>query len=134
MPHHPVDVHVGNRVRVRRILLGLNQTQLGEALGLTFQQVQKYERGGNRISASRLYQIGVTLGVPVESFFEDIPEEAAEFGAPQVEEPGSKARREADPMQRRETLELMRSYNRIGDPTVRRQIEQMIKALAKAAS
>ncbi len=74
MPYHPVDVHVGRRFRVRRTLLGLSQEKLGEALGLTFQQVQKYESGANRISASRLYQIGHLLDVPVSYFFEELTE------------------------------------------------------------
>ncbi|MDH3740939.1 MAG: helix-turn-helix domain-containing protein, partial [Hyphomicrobiales bacterium] len=71
---NPIDVHVGNRVRMRRMLIGMSQEKLGERLGLTFQQVQKYEKGSNRISASRLYQMAQILGVPVQFFFEDISE------------------------------------------------------------
>ncbi len=74
---HPVDVHVGARVRVRRTLLGMTQTSLGEAIGLTFQQMQKYERGANRISASRLFDLSRLLDVPVEHFFEEMPAEVA---------------------------------------------------------
>ena len=70
---HPVDAHVGVRMRQRRTLLGMSQTKLGEAVGLTFQQVQKYEKGSNRISASRLYYTAKILGVPVQFFFEDLP-------------------------------------------------------------
>ncbi len=74
---HPVDVHVGARVRIRRTLLGMSQTTLGEAIGLTFQQVQKYERGMNRIGSSRLYDLSRVLDVPVEYFFEDMPRAVA---------------------------------------------------------
>ncbi len=69
---NPVDVHVGARLRVRRTLLGMNQTKLGEAIGVSFQQMQKYERGTNRISASRLYDLARLLDVPVEYFFDDM--------------------------------------------------------------
>ncbi len=74
---HPVDVHVGARVRMRRTLLGMTQTDLGDAVGLTFQQVQKYERGTNRISASRLYDLARVLDVSIEHFFEDMSPEVA---------------------------------------------------------
>ncbi len=74
---HPVDVHVGARVRQRRTLLGMNQTKLGQAIGLTFQQVQKYERGTNRISASRLFELSQVLDVPIQYFFDDMPPEVA---------------------------------------------------------
>jgi len=70
---NPIDVHVGSRVRLRRTLLGMSQEKLGEALGLTFQQVQKYERGVNRIGASRLYHLSQILDVPVSFFFDDMP-------------------------------------------------------------
>lgn len=72
---HPVDVHVGTRVRLRRTLAGMSQDKLGNALGLTFQQVQKYERGANRIGSSRLYQLSQILDVPVSFFFDDMPAE-----------------------------------------------------------
>ena len=74
---NPIDVHVGNRVRMRRMLVGLSQEKLGDSLKLTFQQVQKYEKGSNRISASRLYQIAQVLGVPVQFFFDDVPADRA---------------------------------------------------------
>jgi transcriptional regulator with XRE-family HTH domain len=124
---NPVDVHVGSRVRMRRMLLGMSQDKLGEAIGLTFQQVQKYERGANRIGASRLFELSKVLDVPVSFFFEDM-------AAP--EKPRSRAREappqeERDPMTKRETLELVRAYNRIGDPTVRRRVFEMVKAVAK---
>src|ERR1700744_5629051 len=75
----PIDVHVGSRVRLRRTLLGMSQERLGEALGLTFQQVQKYERGANRIGASRLFDLARVFAVPVSFFFEDMPSEVSQF-------------------------------------------------------
>ena len=107
----PVDVHVGRRVRMRRTLLGMSQTTLGEAIGLTFQQVQKYERGTNRVSSSRLYDVARVLDVPVEFFFEDMPAEVV--GSSPSQRGGKakeRARYEIDPMAKRETLELVRAY------------------------
>ena len=114
---HPVDVHVGSRVRLRRTLSGLSQTQLGEKLELSFQQIQKYERGFNRISASRLYQISRILGVPVSFFFDDLDGEAA-------------ARSPDDILLKREILEFVRAYYRISDSTVRRRLFEITKAMA----
>src|SRR6476620_12335762 len=98
---NPVDVHVGSRVRLRRTLLGMSQERLGEAIGLTFQQVQKYERGANRVGASRLFDLSRVLDVPVSFFFEDMAP------AVQPEERGGLAeapeRYDADPMLKRET-------------------------------
>ncbi len=118
---------------MRRTLLGMSQERLGEALGLTFQQVQKYERGANRISASRLYQIGRVLDVPVSFFYEELPEESAEDGVGIVP-PGfgdSSGPFVDDPFSRRETLELVRAYYRIADPRVRRRLFDLIKAVAE---
>src|ERR1700719_3453420 len=70
----PIDVHVGSRIRLRRTLLGMSQERLGDALGLTFQQVQKYERGMNRVGASRLFDLSRVLDVPISFFFDDLPE------------------------------------------------------------
>ncbi len=103
----PIDVHVGARLRQRRTLLGMNQTDLGDALGLTFQQVQKYERGTNRISASRLFYLRGVLDVPVEFFFDDMPTAVAASspaqGGGKTKEPPSY---EPDPMATQETLEF----------------------------
>ncbi len=77
----PIDVHVGARVRMRRTLFGMTQTKLGDALGLTFQQVQKYERGANRIGSSRLFDLARVLDVPVEFFFEEIPAAVSDVSA-----------------------------------------------------
>ncbi|GAB4192505.1 MAG: hypothetical protein OHK0024_32670 [Thalassobaculales bacterium] len=127
----PVDVHVGARVRLRRTLLGMSQEKLGEALGLTFQQVQKYERGANRVGASRLYDLSRALDVPVSFFFDDMPETIAE-GNVRLTKQGlaeTQAQYEADPMAKRETLELVRAYYKITDPQVRRKAFELIKAL-----
>ena len=130
----PVDVHVGERVRLRRKLLGMTQTDLGDAIGLTFQQVQKYERGVNRISASRLCELSRVLDVPINYFFEDMPPEVAAIS------PAPKGRGKAkklpsyalDPMANRETLGLVRAYYEIEDADVRQQVRQLIKAVGAA--
>ena len=128
---HPVDVHVGSRVRLRRTLLGMSQTDLGGALGVTFQQVQKYESGKNRIGASRLYQLSMTFGVPLSYFFDDMPplEETDAVGLRGgVQEPST-----PDAMDKRETLELVRAYYRIRDPKVRDALRHIANAMAKRA-
>lgn len=130
-----VDVHVGQRLRLRRTLLGLSQEKLGEALGLTFQQVQKYERGTNRIGASRLYDLGRVLDVDVGYFFEDMSDEVAHRSPGQIRgkaEEGEEFPYEKDPMARRETLELVRAYYKITDPTVRKRLLEMARTLGKA--
>ncbi len=121
---HPVDVHVGSRIRLRRTLLGMNQQKLGAAIGLTFQQVQKYENGANRVSASRLFDLSRVLDVPVSFFYDGMDEQAAPTPAP-MPEAG-----EPDPMHKRETLELVRAYYRISDPVVRKSIFDLAKAVA----
>jgi len=135
---HPVDVHVGGRVRMRRTLLGMSQEKLGEAIGLTFQQVQKYERGTNRIGASRLYDLSKVLDVPVGFFFEDLsdytaPGEAANNRSASEGMAEEQAEYEFDPMAKRETLELVRAYYRIRDPQVRKRLFEMCKVLANAS-
>ncbi len=132
---NPIDVHVGSRVRLRRTLRGMSQEKLGEAIGLTFQQVQKYERGANRIGASRLYDLSRVLDVPVSFFFDDMPEDIAEQSPRQQGEGLAEEREdfEADPMNKRETLELVRAYYRISDPQVRKRVFELAKSLAKAS-
>ncbi|OJX81400.1 helix-turn-helix transcriptional regulator [Magnetospirillum sp. 64-120] len=127
---NPIDVHVGNRVRLRRTLLGMSQEKLGEALGLTFQQVQKYERGANRVGASRLYDLSRVLDVPVSYFFDDMNDETM------AASPRHMVRATEDPpmsheavMTQRETLELVRAYTRISDPAVRRQVQELARTL-----
>ena len=130
----PIDVHVGTRIRLRRTLLGMSQERLGEALGLTFQQVQKYERGVNRVGASRLFDLSRVLDVPISFFFDDMPDSlTSTFGSPA-------ARRAAgfqepsdtfadDTLNRRETLELVRAYYRITDPAIRKRVFDLIKSM-----
>jgi len=126
---NPVDVQVGSRVRLRRNMLGLSQEKLGEAIGLTFQQVQKYERGTNRIGASRLHELSRVLDVPVEFFFDDTdPVRAPAIPAGFAEPPPAVF--ESDPLRRRETIELVDAYYAIEDPAVRRRLFDLAKALA----
>jgi transcriptional regulator with XRE-family HTH domain len=132
----PIDVHVGSRVRLRRTLLGMSQERLGHAIGLTFQQVQKYERGANRIGASRLYDLSRVLDVPVSFFFDDInPTVVASVaeGVPGLNEQAAAAY-EPDPMMRRETLELVRAYYRVYDAQTRRRLFELVKAIANAGA
>ena len=127
----PVDIHVGARVRLRRTLLGMSQEKLGKALGLTFQQVQKYERGANRIGSSRLYQLSRILDVPVSFFFDEMVSETTRKAEGMAE--GNKQVFEVDKLSRRETLELVRAYYKITDPTVRKKIFEMVKAVGNSA-
>ncbi len=130
----PVDVHVGARVRLRRTLLGMTQTTLGDALGLTFQQVQKYEWGTNRISASRLYDLSQVLDGSIEHFFEDMTADVAANppakGRGKAKEPPGY---ELDPMTKRETLELVRAYYKIPEPRVRKRLYELTKTLGADA-
>jgi transcriptional regulator with XRE-family HTH domain len=123
----PVDIHVGTRVRLRRTLLGLSQEKLGTAIGLTFQQIQKYERGANRIGASRLFEMSRVLDVPVQFFFDEMPAEPASSDYRPMS--GEAEIPEQDPMAKRETLELVRAYYRIPDAQVRRRLFELAKAL-----
>jgi transcriptional regulator with XRE-family HTH domain len=133
---NPIDVHVGKRLRLRRTLLGMSQERLGELLGLTFQQVQKYERGANRIGSSRLFELGQILDVPVSFFFDDLPAgvggAARGYAGPGLAEESSAFDHDDEglPLDRRETLELVRAYYRIGDPAVRKRLFELAKALA----
>ncbi len=132
---HPVDIHVGARVRMRRKLLGMTQTGLGDALGLTFQQVQKYERGMNRIGSGRLYDLARVFDVSVEHFFEDMPPEVA---ASSLATKGRSRMKklpsyEPNPMAKRETLELVRAYYKIEDANVRKRLYQFTKAMGADA-
>jgi transcriptional regulator with XRE-family HTH domain len=137
----PIDVHVGSRIRLRRTLMGMSQERLGEALGLTFQQVQKYERGANRVGASRLFDLSRVLDVPISFFFDDMPEPLAASYSGQA---GGLGTRRAfgfsdsqesfappvdDTLSRRETLELVRAYYRITDPSVRKRVFELIRSL-----
>jgi len=135
----PIDVHVGSRIRLRRTLLGMSQERLGEALGLTFQQVQKYERGVNRVGASRLFDLSRVLDVPISFFFDDMPDGLANtHGAQQSRRlAGFAEPNDAfsdDALNRRETLELVRAYYRITDPAVRKRVFELIKSMGPAES
>ena len=131
---NPVNIHVGSRIRLRRTLLGLSQDKLGQALGLTFQQVQKYERGANRIGASRLFELSRILDVPVSFFYDDMPDDIAKTVGPPAggfhDQP--QASYEADSLSRRETLELVRAYYRIANPKVRKRLFELTKSLGRA--
>jgi len=124
---NPIDVHVGQRVRMRRTLLGMSQEKLGKAVNLTFQQIQKYERGANRIGSSRLYQLSQVLGVPVAYFFEDIDPALTGKAVGLSEAPARPY--DVDQLARRETLELVRAYYRIPDAAVRKRIFELVKSI-----
>jgi transcriptional regulator with XRE-family HTH domain len=134
---NPVDIHVGTRVRLRRTLMGLSQEKLGEAIGLTFQQVQKYERGANRIGASRLFDLARVLDVPVSFFYDDMPETVRDNSPVAIARGGHLAEEplgfDNDPMTRRETLELVRAYYSITDPQVRKRVYELAKTLGAIA-
>ncbi len=119
---HPVDVHVGKRVRHRRWMVGMTQQQLAERVGIKFQQIQKYETGMNRVSASRLWEIGSALGVPVSFFFEGLGGKA---DAPAEDLPG-------DLLADKEALELIRSYYAIPE-NQRRRLFDLARVLSDAA-
>ena len=125
---NPVDQHVGSRVRLRRMLLGMSQERLGESMGLTFQQVQKYEKGVNRIGASRLFQISKILDVPVQFFFEEAPHTDGR-SAPGMAEGDSEAFI-LEFLNSREGLELNRAFVKIGDPKVRKSVVDLVRALS----
>lgn len=120
---HPVDVHVGKRVRHRRWMVGMTQQQLAERVGIKFQQIQKYETGMNRISASRLWDISAALGVPVSFFFEGLSDSGAEAQSSSL--PG-------DILADKEALELVRSYYALPE-TQRRRLFELARVLSDAA-
>jgi transcriptional regulator with XRE-family HTH domain len=126
---NPIDVTVGSRVRLRRNMLGLSQEKLGEAIGLTFQQVQKYERGANRIGASRLHELSRVLDVPISFFFDDTDPVRAPAIPGGFAEPPAEAF-ESDPLRKPEAAELIDAYFKITDQTVRRRLLDLAKALA----
>jgi transcriptional regulator with XRE-family HTH domain len=129
---NPIDVHVGSRVRLRRNMLGLSQEKLGEAIGLTFQQVQKYERGANRIGASRLLELSQVLDVPV-SFFYDETDPVRAPAIPSGFEEAPQEGFDSDPLRKRETIELVDAYYAIEDTATRRRLFDLAKALAAAS-
>ncbi|WP_439273052.1 helix-turn-helix domain-containing protein [Pseudochrobactrum sp. HB0163] len=125
---NPIDIHVGSRIRLRRNMLGLSQEKLGENLGITFQQIQKYEKGTNRVGASRLQAISSILSVPVAFFFEDAPEQAGQAAAGFSEE--HETNYVVDFLHTSEGVQLTRYFTKIADPKVRRKIIDLVKTLA----
>jgi transcriptional regulator with XRE-family HTH domain len=123
---NPIDVHVGGRLRLRRMLLGMTQDELGAKIGLSFQQVQKYERGANRIGASRLYELSRILDIPVSFFFDDMQPPLAAALAHAADSL-------VDARANRETLELMRDFNRIASRRTRDTVRRLIKEIAAGA-
>ena len=128
---NPIDIHVGSRVRLRRNMLGLSQEQLGAKIGLTFQQIQKYERGANRIGASRLYRLSQVLDVPIMFFYDDTDPVRAPAIPGGFAEPAQEAF-DADPLRRSEAIELVNAYYDIPDANLRRRFYELAKALAEA--
>ena len=125
---HPVDICVGRRLRARRTILGISQDQLGKAVGLTFQQIQKYERGANRIGCSRLYQFSVVLGVGVEYFFQECPQMMAQ-------QPGETpvpiaSETKEDPLFDSESLALLRAFSVIPSTLVKRRLLALVKTMS----
>ncbi|MFA1626904.1 helix-turn-helix domain-containing protein [Rhizobium mongolense] len=125
---NPVDIHVGRRLRSRRLEMEISQEKLAGAIGVTFQQVQKYEKGINRVGASRLQQIAIALQVPVSHFFDEMPDDAGEISA------DPKVRLHAEIMKfvtSDEGIELIRTFTRIEDATVRKRALGVLKALGE---
>lgn len=121
---NPIDAQVGNRVRLRRMLIGMSQEKLGEALSLTFQQVQKYEKGVNRIGAGRLFQVARILGVPITYFYEDVSSVGAGFAEDAASPPVIEFLASAD------GLQLSLAFMRIKEPKVRKRVLDLVKSLA----
>lgn len=124
---NPIDIYVGSRVRLRRMMLGMSQEKLGEQLGITFQQIQKYEKGTNRIGASRLQNISSALSVPVSFFFEDAPSSTTGTGG--MGEPAS-PNYVVDFLSSSEGVQLNKAFVRIKDPKLRRRIIDLVRAAA----
>ncbi|MGM0559576.1 MAG: helix-turn-helix domain-containing protein [Pseudomonadota bacterium] len=119
--YHPTDVHIGRKIREKRVSLGMSQSALAEALGITFQQVQKYESGANRVGGSRLWDMSKALGVSVTYFFEGLSG------------PGNKAPMPKEPPLSRQSLELARAINAIPEGELKNQVVKLVKAFAKSA-
>lgn len=134
MAYHPIDVHVGNRMRQRRSLLGMSQTALGKAVGLTFQQVQKYERGANRMGASRLFEFAAVLDVPIAYFFDELPTGAVHTPLRKGSANPDRAirvRPELDMLSQRETLTLVRAYYKVRPDALRQKLLGLIRGLSQ---
>jgi len=127
---NPIDIHVGARLKLRRHLMGISQTQLGDAVGLTFQQVQKYERGSNRVGCSRLFEFSKILTVPISYFFDDMPKEIS--GKNPVNLGNADNDNANDPLKSPETKELVEAYYRIPNPKVRKKVFELFKEIARS--
>jgi transcriptional regulator with XRE-family HTH domain len=123
---HPTDAHVGQRVRTRRLMLGMSQSNVADALGVTFQQLQKYEKGANRVSASRLQHIAQILKMPVQSFFEGLPE----HGQRRAPTDAPDAQYVADYLATSDGLNLTKAFMQIRDPKLRRSIVNLVEQIA----
>jgi len=131
---HPIDVHVGSRVRLRRNLLGLTMQTLAKAVGVAYQQLQKYEWGVNRISASRLFNLSQVLDVPISFFFDDLSPAAAGAGRKRRAKGFSEAPATAldfDVLSNRENIKLIRAYYRVTDPQLRKRVLDLLEAIGK---
>jgi transcriptional regulator with XRE-family HTH domain len=131
---NPIDVHVGARLRARRTLLGLSQTVVADSIGLTFQQLQKYEKGANRISASRLYDLSQILDV-----FDEMDQATQKASPAQIShwKPAQSLKRPAksdNPLIKRETLELVRAYYKIRDPKIRSHVRRLFQSVSLSSS
>lgn len=127
---NPIDRHVGSRVRMRRMMVSMSQEKLGERLGITFQQVQKYEKGTNRIGASRMHQIATILGVPVAFFYEGAP--GGDASAAGFADSGNPAY-VSDFMATSEGLSLAKAFMKVSDPKLRRRIVDLVEAMVVAS-
>jgi transcriptional regulator with XRE-family HTH domain len=128
----PIDVCIGSRLRLRRLAMGFSQETLARALGITFQQIQKYERGTNRIFASRLFQLACVLRVPVAYFFQGLPsggETAPDEAGVEARQPAPAEEELSDILGRSDTLKLIQAFHRISDPGIRRQIYALVKSV-----
>lgn len=127
----PVDKHVGQRIRARRSLLGISQERLAESVGVTFQQIQKYESGTNRVSAGRLYQLSNILQIPVTYFYEQFGKEVMEYASMGMSYNTQEAfEQQKDVMKEKETINLVRTYYKIKDPEARKDILKFVKSMA----
>ena len=127
---HPIDVHVGQRVAVRRKLLKLSQKDLANHVGYSYQQIQKYEHGANRVSASVLFEFSGALGVPVSFFFEELPTKASKRG--RRKKTRTPTDFTSDPMRKPDVIKLVRAFDRINDPKARKKMLEAVRAAADA--
>ncbi|WP_409741503.1 helix-turn-helix domain-containing protein [Ferrovibrio sp.] len=128
MPKNSVDVHVGNRLKLRRAMVGMSQDRLGQLVGLTFQQIQKYEKGANRIGASRLFQFATILDVPPAYFFEGLQGHRVEARNGRLLEPAVSSGDQL-PSFSREDVELLRAFHQVQQPGLRRRIIDLVRAM-----